>query len=309
MTGAHHYPDRVADRVLADLPDLGDAWHALVVHARTATSNRPSAKWERQGRALLDAVGAEPARDRIHEWLGLVGRPRTMPLRRQQHEPDINNAFDPYNANAVRGLVWLLAFLPPHPDTARVLGGLVETALRKVAGIGPRNPKVANAAVYALSRMDGEAALAQLARLATRVTYKGTLKELNAALEARAAALNLSRDEVEELAVPTYGLTEVGRRIDAFGAATAELTVNNRRTVLTWRNAAGRTVKAPPAAVRRDHATHSRNSRRRSRTSRRCSPRRPNGSTGSSSPGAPGRTPRGASATSTIRWSAPSPGA
>ncbi|MGN9776980.1 DUF4132 domain-containing protein [Micromonospora sp. H33] len=245
-----------ADQVLADLPDLGAGWPELVTHALTATSARPSARWERQARALLDAVGCAAYRDTVTGWLALVGRPRTLPLDRGDYDPDIAHAYDPYNATALRGLVWLLALAvdgPADTATARTLGGLVETSLRKVAGIGPRNPKVANAAVWALARLDGDHALAQLARLATGVTYKGTLKELTAALDRRAEALGLSRAEVEELAVPTYGLTEVGRRVETLGGATAELTVEAGAVSLTWRTAAGRVVKSPPAAVRRDH--------------------------------------------------------
>ncbi|QGN48405.1 DUF4132 domain-containing protein [Micromonospora sp. WMMC415] len=244
-----------ADRVLADLPDLGAGWPELVRHALTATSARPSARWERQARSLLDQVGPAGYRDTVTGWLALVGRPRTFPLDRGEYDPDIAHAYDPYNATALRGLVWLLALAvdgPADAATARTLGGLVETSLRKVAGIGPRNPKVANAAVWALDRLDGDDALAQLARLATRVTYKGTLKELTAALDRRAEALGLSRAEVEELAVPTYGLTEVGRRVERLGDAEAELTVTAGSVSLTWRTAAGRVVKSPPAAVRRD---------------------------------------------------------
>ncbi|MBG0820062.1 DUF4132 domain-containing protein [Planomonospora sp. ID91781] len=238
-----------ADRVLADLAVLGDEWRALAAHAVTATSARPSEAWERRARRLLDAVGPEPARAAIVRWLALVGRPRSIPVR---HMDDAE--FDPHNAFGVRGLAWMLAFLPGHPDSARTLGTLVETALRKVPGLGPRSPLVANAAVHALSLTDGGDALAQLARLSARVTYKGTLKVLNTALDTRAAALGLSREEVEELAVPVYGLTEVGRRVERLGEAVAELTVTGTRTALTWRNAAGRPVKSPPAGVRRDHA-------------------------------------------------------
>jgi hypothetical protein len=70
-----------------------------------------------------------------------------------------------------------------------------------------------------------------------------------------ARSLNLARDEVEELAVPAYGLNEVGRRVVAFGpAATAVVEVSGGRAVVSWSNADGRAVKAPPAAVRTDHA-------------------------------------------------------
>ncbi|MFK0010913.1 DUF4132 domain-containing protein [Streptomyces sp. NPDC091027] len=229
-------------------------WRGLLAHAVTARSARPSAAWERTARTLLDGLGAEAVRTAVLGWLALVGRPRTFALRRETHEPDVNASFDPYNANALRGLTWLLALLPPHPATARALGTLVETSLRKAAGLGPRAPKVANAAVGALARTDGEAALAELARLGTRVTYKGTRKLVDAALEARSAALGLSREEIEELAVPGYGLTGTGTAAFPLGEATALLEVRGSRAVLRWRNAAGRQVKAVPAAVRRDHA-------------------------------------------------------
>ncbi|MDH6607778.1 hypothetical protein M2164_003413 [Streptomyces sp. SAI-208] len=229
-------------------------WRRLLAHMTTATAAKPSAKWDKQALELAGALGPDRVREAVIRWLALVGRPRTFELDRGRYEPDVNSAYDPYNANALRGLAWLLSLLPPHPDTARALGALVETSLKKVAGLGPRNPKVANAGVNALARIDSEAALAELARLATRVTYKNTAKLLDAALEARAVALGLSREEIEELAVPAYGLTEVGRAEHRLGEATAVLAILGTKAVLTWHNASGKPVRTVPAAVRRDHA-------------------------------------------------------
>ncbi|WP_455360306.1 DUF4132 domain-containing protein [Streptomyces sp. SYSU K21746] len=242
-----------ADRALADLAGLGADWRALVGHAATATAARPTARWETAARALVGRLDAHEVRDAVVAWLGLVGRPRTQPYNGAPHVLAENDAYDPYNANVLRGLAWVLSLLPPEPGTARALGALVETSLRKVAGLGPRNPKVANAGVTALARIEGEAALAELARLATRVTYKGTLKLLGAALDSRATSLGMSREEIEELAVPAYGLTGAGRAVHRLGDCTAELTVTGSRTRLTWLNATGKQVKAPPAAVKRDH--------------------------------------------------------
>ncbi|WP_328915669.1 MULTISPECIES: DUF4132 domain-containing protein [unclassified Streptomyces] len=238
-----------ADTATAEATAQGESWLRLLGHAARATAAKPTVAWDKQARALIDAIGPEPVRAAVTSWLTLVGRPRTVPLERAEFESDINQLYDPYNANVLRGLVWTLSLLPSHRDTARALGALVETSLRKVAGTGPRNPKVANAAVVALGRADGEPALAELARLATRVTFKGTLKQIDAALEARAAALGLTREEIEELAVPSYGLTGVGRRPHEHG----ELAVHAGKAVLTWRNAAGKEVKGVPAAVKRDH--------------------------------------------------------
>ncbi|MET8244856.1 DUF4132 domain-containing protein [Streptomyces sp. NPDC005202] len=231
----------------------GPDWQALLLHATTATAAKPTAKWDKQAGALIDALGADRVRTTVLPWLALVGR-RTFELDRREYEADVNSTYDPYNANALRGLAWLLSLLPPHPDTVRALGALVGTSLKKVAGLGPRNPKVANAGVVALSRMEGEPALAELARLATRVTYKSTAKLIDTALETRATALGLSREEIEELAVPAYGLTDVGRAEHRLGEVTAVLEIHGSKAALGWRNAAGKAVKSVPAAVKREHA-------------------------------------------------------
>ncbi|HEX6684088.1 MAG TPA: DUF4132 domain-containing protein [Candidatus Limnocylindrales bacterium] len=242
-----------ADAVLEDLPKLDDAWRELIAHAGQATSAKPSGKWDKRAAELLAALGPQHVCETLVRWLGLVGRARSIPLQRRSYDPEVNELFDAFNANVLRGLLWILSLLPPAPESARTLGAIVETSLRKVAGHGPRSPKVANAAVFALSRMDGEAALAQIARLAARVTFKGTLNELNKALDRRAEALGLARDEVEELAVPTYGLENVGHRKDSFGPASAETTVANGAVSVVWRNDSGRVVKSAPAAVRSAH--------------------------------------------------------
>lgn len=239
-----------ADRAL-ELANSSPGWHDLLVFALTATMGKPNAKWEKAGRALLAQVDSFDGD--VLSVLELVGRPRTLPLRhRFVVDPGINDEYDPFNANAVRGLVWLLTYRPPRPTTARILGGLVETSLRRVKGLGPRNPKVANAGVYALSRVSGEAALGELARLAATVTYRGTLNLINAALEAKALALGLTRAQIEEMAVPTYGLTSVGTAEYTFGAASARVTVEGTKAVLRWFTT--KPVKSVPAVVKRDHA-------------------------------------------------------
>ncbi|CAM5557202.1 hypothetical protein SAVIM338S_04569 [Streptomyces avidinii] len=205
LTGpALNIGEQWADEAMAD-----GRWDPLLAHAATATAARPSAKWEKTARALIEDTGAGPdaLREAVVGWFARVDRPRTLVLE----DTWCAGHLDPHNANALRGLAWLLPLLPPHPGIPRALGKLVETCLRKVPGLGPRNPKVANAGVLALSRTEGEAALAELARLSARVTFKGTLKVIDTALEARATALGLGRDEIEELAVPSYGLTEAGR--------------------------------------------------------------------------------------------------
>ncbi|MFJ7422829.1 DUF4132 domain-containing protein [Streptomyces uncialis] len=226
----------------------------LLAHALTATASKPSARWEKAARAAVAEAGDPAAvRECVLDWLALVGRPRTFPLEPGLFDLDVNELFDPFNADALRGLLWTLPLLPPSPEVPRTLGALVTTALRKAPGTGPRSPRTANAAIGALARTDGELALAELARLGARVVHKPTAKVLDKALETRAAALGLSREEVEETAVPAHGLTSVGHAAHRFGEVSADLRVEGTRARLTWTNAAGRQVRGVPAAVRRGH--------------------------------------------------------
>lgn len=174
-----------ADAALADLPSPGHAWRGLLAHAATARSTKPSAAWEREGQGLLDGIGAAVVRERVLPWLALVGRPRSLPLRQEDHTAGpAGELLDPCNANALRGLTWLLSLAEPHEETVLALGALADACLRVVPRHGPRSPKVANAAVHALSRAGGPTALRELRRLAAGTSYKGTRKYIDAALAA-----------------------------------------------------------------------------------------------------------------------------
>jgi hypothetical protein len=247
-----------ADQLITDveaMPEVGQAaWRALLAHALDARSTRPSKRWLKTGIAVVDQVGAASFARHTTGWLELLGKGRSEWIRPVHFSKgNVNDLIDPYNVTALRGLVWLLGATAGEGEAvARVLGGVVEVALRPADEVGPRCPRLANTAVHALSMVESAAAVGQLARLAARVRFKGTLKEVDKALAARAAALGVTRDEIDELAVPSYGLTSVGRRTVHFGQARAGLTVG-RTTSVGWHNAAGRPVKSVPAEVRRDH--------------------------------------------------------
>ncbi|MDA2809033.1 hypothetical protein O4J56_00115 [Nocardiopsis sp. RSe5-2] len=162
------------DRALAELADLPGVWTEAVRHAATATKPRPDAAWEESGRALLSRIDGEEFAERVLGWLPLVSDPHTY------------FAPDSYNANAARGLVWLLALLPTRAETVRGVGTVLEEALRTPpSGSSPGIPKLANACAHALCMMKGDDATAELSRLTAQMAYKPALKILQAELNAR----------------------------------------------------------------------------------------------------------------------------
>jgi hypothetical protein len=248
-----------SDAALADLGAMGKerrrAWSALLASCQTAGAGKPTAKWLKDVRQLLEAVGRAEFKDRVLRWFPLVDRPRTQPKRlRHEFERPYDDLIESHHVALLRGLAWCAGFEADR-DLARGLAGLALSAYRKVPGRGPRLVSLGHAAIAALGAMPGMDAVGQLALLKVKVKFIPAQKEVEKALTAAAEREGLPRDEVDELAVPAYGMEEVGRRREVLGDYAVELVVEGQDAALRWSKAAdGKPLKSAPAAVKKDHA-------------------------------------------------------
>jgi hypothetical protein len=220
-------------------PELATAWRRLLGHAAESRSSRPSARWCSQAKLHLEAVG-ETFERWVPAWFGLFDE--------AAERSRIPNA---RNADVLRGLAWM-AGLRPDAALQRALVTLAIASVRTVPNLGPRAARVANGCIWALGRIGTKEAVGHLAVLATRFKKGSVRNEVEKAMRASAAALGMDRDELDELAVPTFGLTTVGQGEFEFGDVTARLVLpdGGGGSVLQWRNAQGKPLKAPPAAVK-----------------------------------------------------------
>jgi len=186
-------------------------------------------------------IGEGAVHQALERWLPLVAKGRADSI----HEE---------NATALRGLLWLVPLLADCQNLMRLVTTVALSAYSKVPGIGPRAVKVGNAAVYALSEMRRPEAVGQLAILKARVRFATAQKEIEKAFDTAADALQLPRDQIEELSVPACGLESVGRREETLGAYRAELRVANSEADLRWFDSHGKPLKGIPASVKTDHA-------------------------------------------------------
>lgn len=160
----------------------------------------------------------------------------------------------PAHMDLLVGLAWIGGLLTDHAVT-RSLGMLAVSAYRKVPGIGPRAVRVGNACITALGMIGDTDALGQLALLKVKVKFGGAQIAINKAMTKLAAKLDVSREDLEEMSVPAYGMTDVGRLTQPIGDFTAELTVlSSRSTELAWIRADGKSQKSLPAAVKAEFA-------------------------------------------------------
>ncbi len=249
------WSDALLGRLRQSSERQGAAWCGLLVYCADAKGATPSAKWLSTAREHISEVGWDEFCEYVGEILPLVGKPRTQPVHRvSQWGPDPNLMFSEIHVDLLKGLAWCCS-LQEHAGIARALTALALSSYKKVPGVGPRAVRVGNACIWALGAMPGMEGVAQLAVLRARVKFGTAQKGIEKALSRTADRLGLPRDELDELAVPTYGLDEVGLRRDTIGECVAEICITSSASAeLRWFKPDGKTLKSVPAAVRKDHA-------------------------------------------------------
>jgi hypothetical protein len=153
------------------------------------------------------------------------------------------------NAVLVRGASWAAAAIGADwaPDVLSELSEQAATPFEP--GYEPRSIKVANASVRQLGELGNDDAVAALAGLKTRIKHKTIGKQVERALEQAAMTAGVTKGQLLERQVPTFGLDADGRKEVELGRANAIV----ERDRLTWLSD-GKPVKTVPKSVREEHA-------------------------------------------------------
>jgi hypothetical protein len=249
-----------SDQAIADLKkmprNLQSAWLGVLAHCQATSGSSPSTSWLKRADEMLKTLTWPRFKKSTLKWLPLIDRPRTQVIRKwyRDFQPDPNQLIIEPHSELLKGLAWFSG-LREDGEVARAITALGLSAYRKIPKKGPREVKVGNACVTALGMMPGMEGVGQLALLKVRVKFGTAQKMIEKALEATAARVGLPREELEEMAVPAYGLTEVGRCTETFGDYTAELAVTGTNsTEITWLKPDGKRQQSVPAVVKEKFA-------------------------------------------------------
>jgi hypothetical protein len=246
-----------ASRLIADIAQLDDTLRdpmkQLFAHVVVTSGSKPSDKWQKQATKLLESVDLEQVLSCLKRWIACFGTPRDVAPTGGYHTRSVWDVAE-INADAMKGLIWLASHVADK-DVIRAVATAGLSGQKKIPGVGPRSLKVTNAAVWALSQIDDELAIGQLAILRAKIKNKSTQKQIDKAMDAIAERIGVAPEEVEEMSVPTYGLTEVGRTRETLGNFIAELVVTGTNsTELKWIKPDGKPQKSVPKAVKDDYA-------------------------------------------------------
>jgi Domain of unknown function (DUF4132) len=229
-------------------PTLREKWLTLAAHAAKSSGSSPSQKWLEAGKPFLEAVGTESFAVLAGEWFGLFARSSNKAPNYALGSDQRGCLMDENNADLLRGLAWLSAKIEGS-RLAASLGDAAIAGYKKISGVGPRSAKIAGACIYALKNMPGLDAAAQLERVKMGVKQPTYLKLIENALEEAATRAGLSREDLEELTVPTFDLLN-GARTAPFGQARAEIKLNGLEVSTQWFGADGKERKSVPSDVK-----------------------------------------------------------
>ncbi len=247
------------------------AWVGLLEHASTASGPDPSKAWCKAALEHLRVIKHGVFTETLEHWLPLMDKPRTTTLREGSYSEyrEGSLVLTERSQLQLKGLCWMMGLVAAdpsaarssrRPDLSRLLGRTAISAYRKVPGLGPRATKVGNAAVLALGMIPGMDSLGQLSLLRIKVKFGTAQKMIEKALLAAAAREKLPREEIDELSVPSYGLTDVGILEEVLGETkpanqiTASLIVAGVGDVELRFSKGGKALKSIPAAVKAEHA-------------------------------------------------------
>ena len=216
---------------------LSPVWRSVLEAGREISGREPSKKWREAAAARVAEIGREEFQQTALRWLESGPSPGEPNVQTTAQESDYQ-----------RGLLWSLAEFSGAEISAAV-ARFTEQCLRKIPSLGAVSQRSGNAGVGALAAMSGPEPVAQLARLGMRIKYQTAQRLVQEALEEAARRQGLSREELEEITVPTFGLDAEGRRVERCGEYLLALSAAGE---LTCRGADGRTVKSIPEAVKRD---------------------------------------------------------
>src|SRR5579863_5645240 len=216
-------------------------WHALLLHARSLTESTASKKWQAEAVNLTTRIGQGEVLDAARRWLALGPTPGETTIQ----APEAEAAYQ-------KGFVWVLGALGDAsiaPDIANFAFG----CFRKIPMIGAVSHRVGNACVNALAAMPGLEGVSQLSRLAARVKYDVARRLIEKAMNEAAGRNRVSRDDLEAMAVPAFGLNAAGVRLERAGDCEARLAIGREGSSLTW-SRGGKAIKSVPAEVKEKHA-------------------------------------------------------
>ena len=237
------------------------AWTKIITLALTANAAKPSEKYLKDSKALIDELGADKFKKMLHGWINfirtaddIVTERTVTPYYGESYTyPETHFPIENINQTVFKGLIWMCAHF--H-DTATIsaIADLALHSYEKVPDVGARYQAIGNACFYTLYRSKGLDGIAQLTRLRLRIKFSNAQTAISKYLDAAATERGVSRSQIEDMAVDDFKLQNHSRDY-AFNDYTCRLVITGvGKSELLWFKPDGTPQKTVPSFVKDDFA-------------------------------------------------------
>ncbi|MEU4508259.1 DUF4132 domain-containing protein [Nonomuraea wenchangensis] len=219
----------------------------LLRHWNAARSTRPSARWLGNAARMLTPGAVALVRELLTRLVAYRGGEWVVRFDDEEWREKVFLKED--TIVVVRGILWTCQIIDERWVTSLVTD-VAMTCGTGSNGMGStcRCEPVTNAAVGVLARRGGLDVIVPLSRIQAKVRARSVQRNLSLALDAVAVANGLTREQLLDRTVPTFGLDAEGVREEKIGDYRVRLCAD--LSALRYVNAAGKTVKSLPEQLR-----------------------------------------------------------
>ncbi|WP_157594582.1 DUF4132 domain-containing protein [Streptosporangium amethystogenes] len=219
----------------------------LFRHWNTARSTKPSARWLRNAARMLTPGAVALVRELLTRLVAYRGGDWVVRYDDEEWRDRVFLKED--TIVVVRGILWTCQVIDERWVTSLVTD-VAMTCGTGSNGMGStcRCEPVTNAAVGVLARRGGLDVIVPLSRIQAKVRARSVQRNLSLALDAVAGENGLTREQLLDRTVPTFGLDTGGVREEKIGDYRVRLCADV--PALRYVNATGKTVKSLPKDLR-----------------------------------------------------------
>lgn len=220
-------------------------WQAVLKHALTAASSKPSQKWLSNMKPLINKIKFESYAYYLGRWFNAITEEKLDNIRSDKDFPLGN----PANSAIIKGLLWS-ALINPREDINRHITNLGLYCYKKIPEWGAVSPGTGNVCIYVLGELPSLQSVNALNEMLKKIKYPSARAMVEKSLNASAKNSGLTREDLDELSVPDFDISPDGILEQQIGETVAVIKIQDTTKVdLLWKKADGHIQKSPPANI------------------------------------------------------------
>jgi Domain of unknown function (DUF4132) len=241
--------DAMLDVLLAH-PEKSKLENVLAKLNKTAGKS-PSEKWTAEARALAESLGLEAYKVLCFDGLERFLRGSSDPVKFKIGDK---------NKGILTAFAWSLLWFQDDPRVTGLLSDVAVAGFRKLSGAGVRAEKVALAATYSLSQLEGIRGVSGLLRVQSKLRGR-QLTVMQKVFDPLLERLGFNEDDLLEVAAPDFGLRDGMVTLEA-GDARVELRLFGHEVITQWFGKDGLPRNSVPSEVKKSHPEVIKNAKR-----------------------------------------------